>query len=373
MRASTAHSALLVAATLVALAAAGCNGYMLYHVQRAFAAAPKPGTRPPAPADADYDLVRWRALLIAAEAVCGAAALYALAHALVRRANAYSPLVAVRVDVLALSLLGGGAAAIGILLFLSFVPGAPHRLYSLVHCSALGTRCRIHYAGAAALLLAALLLIVSAVFEGVYASLHPGGWGESVHALAAELGGDAPKMKKRKSHLSISEPFHPREKDSTDGAPLMHAPAPCATLPLTYNGYGMELDPLDFRPTPAVPQVAERGECLDARDHAALRPRPGVRHARAAHVLPLPRAVAHALPERRHLRAQGEQGLEPVLDHNREPVPHAVARLARSPRGQPVPLAVAALEHTRLAPRKPVQAPPAARRRGAPQAQHGAD
>jgi hypothetical protein len=131
-----------------------------------------------------------------------------------------------------------------------------------VHCSALGTRCRIHYAGAAALLLAALLLIVSAVFEGVYASLHPGGWGESVHALAAELGGDAPKMKKRKSHLSISEPFHPREKDSTDGAPLMHAPAPCATLPLTYNGYGMELDPLDFRPTPAPPSPARAESSL---------------------------------------------------------------------------------------------------------------
>ncbi|BEJ16785.1 hypothetical protein CspHIS471_0601860 [Cutaneotrichosporon sp. HIS471] len=64
MRASTAHSALLLVATLVALAAVGCNGYMLYHVQRAFASSPSPTS-----------YFRWRVLLISAEAVSGATAI----------------------------------------------------------------------------------------------------------------------------------------------------------------------------------------------------------------------------------------------------------------------------------------------------------
>ncbi|CAK9779470.1 hypothetical protein CC85DRAFT_330748 [Cutaneotrichosporon oleaginosum] len=248
MRATTAHSVLLPLASLVALAAAGCNGYMLYHVQRAFASAPSP----------EHTLFRWRALLIAAEAVCGATALYALAHSLVRRRNAYSALVATHTDVLCLAVLGGGAAAIGVLLFLSYSP-ARDRLYSLAHCAGLARRCTVHFAGGAALLLAALLLLLSALFEAIYASQHPGGWGESLHALSSDLGSDGPKYKKRKSHMSISEPFQVKE-GSIDVAPLMHAPAPCATLPSPSSAF-RTLD--DYpRNTPAPPSPARPESAL---------------------------------------------------------------------------------------------------------------
>ncbi|GMK58408.1 hypothetical protein CspeluHIS016_0504400 [Cutaneotrichosporon spelunceum] len=250
MRASTAHSALHLLASLAALGAIGCNGYMLHHVQRGFASNSSP----------DYNHYRWRALLISAEAVCAAAALYALGHTIVRRINAYSPLVSVRVDVIMLLLLGSGAAAIGVLLFVSRVPGHDAFLYSVDHCTGLGKkRCGVHFAGGGALVLAALLLLLNAAFEAIYASRQPGGWGESMHELSSELGSDAPpKMKKSKS-LSISAPLT-GPKDSID-APLM-PPAPCATLPpLSYNAHGMELDQLgvvDSRPiqTPAPPSPA---------------------------------------------------------------------------------------------------------------------
>ncbi|BEI85948.1 hypothetical protein CcaverHIS002_0602350 [Cutaneotrichosporon cavernicola] len=260
MRASTAHSALLLVATLVALAAVGCNGYMLYHVQRAFASSPSPTS-----------FFHWRVLLISAEAVSGATALFAITHAIIRRINAYSSLVSVRIDVSLLVVFGGGAAAIGVLLFLSHVPGQHVRLYSIEHCHGLGKHCAIHFAGGAALLLSAFLLLVNATFEALYASSHPGGWTESIHALASDLGSDAPKLKKTKSTLSISAPFTD-QKDSID-TPLM-PPAPCATLPpLTYNGHGMELDPLNFgnltpmdlRPTPAPPSPARPESSLGPR------------------------------------------------------------------------------------------------------------
>lgn len=202
--------------------------------------------------------MRWRALLIAAIAYAFAVLVYALVRALISRRNPASGFVSVRADVVLHTLLGGGGAAIGILLFLShdWVPGSSGQLrstelFSPAHCRALGRRrCALHFTGGVGVLVTAALLLATATFEVIYtASRHSGSapWRESLRTLSSDLGAEGLKRSKTKSkrretaQMSISDPFPSvdgmmrivKKKESVDGALPLISPhtSPCSTFP----------------------------------------------------------------------------------------------------------------------------------------------
>lgn len=210
--------------------------------------------------------MRWGALLIAAEAYAFAVVVYYAAFLAVRRRNAFRAFVSVRADIILLLFLGCGGAAIGVILFIShdWVQSGPElawtQLFSPAHCAALGLkRCALHFAGGVGLLATSAILLATAAFEISYKNTRHAGsaaWRESLLTLSSDLGGDAKRLKPKKSArkgkvLSISDPFpsvdhlmRARKEGSEGALPLISTPSPCSTYPALppIPLFGVELD-----------------------------------------------------------------------------------------------------------------------------------